>query len=178
MNDQFDYDFIQDLKDHDQFAAWLRYHQDLAYGQQSVPIIYSNDWSTKHLSSKVFKTENVKYWETFFDWLKNQNIFDDYGRVAIFLNEPGVSTPAHLDSSDASRRDEFIWMSLDHRKKMFVYDPEAEQKHYLNTVIGTFDATNYHGADPGDLASWSLRIDGVFSDDFLDRTSLKNHYRP
>lgn len=172
-----DFEFYEDLKNTDQLAGWLRYQQDLVYGQQSVPIIYPIDWNTKHIPSEVVQTENLQYWTKFFDWLNSQDIFKQYGRVVAFLNEPGVSTPIHRDSADPTRRDEFIWISLGNRKQMFVYDPIQEIKYYLTSPIGTFDATNYHGADAGTLASWSLRIDGVFSDSFLDKTKLKNHYR-
>jgi hypothetical protein len=177
VNDTYNYDFIDELKSTDQFADWLRYQKDVLHGQRSVQIRYPKDWNTKHLSSEVGDTDNVQYWQLFFNWLADQNIFDEYGRVVAFLNEPGVSTPTHQDSPDPSRKDEFIWISLDQRKKMFVYDPTTSQKHYLNTAVGTFDATNYHGSDVGDLASWSIRVDGIFSDDFLYRSELYDHYR-
>lgn len=177
IKNDFTYDFIQDLKDHDQLASWLRYNQDVVYGQQSVPVIYPKDWNTKHLMSETVATDNKKYWTKFLEWVEAQDIFAGYGRVVVFFNEAGVDTPIHFDSGDATRRDEFIWISLDNRKKMFVYDLDTKQKHYMNTYIGTFDATNYHGAEVGNLACWSIRVDGIFSDNFLNRTGLYNHYR-
>lgn len=170
-------DFLQDLRDHNQLASWLRYNQDLIHGQQSVSIIYPTDWHTKHIKTETVETENTKYFKFLFDWLDAEQIFSEYGRVVVFLNEPGVSTPIHQDSPDATRKDEFIWLSLGNRKKFFVYDVENDTKHYLQSPIGTFDATNYHGADPGEFASWSMRIDGVFSDSFLLKTNLYDHFR-
>lgn len=170
-------EFLQDLREQDQLASWLRYNKDLIYGQQSVPIIYPKNWLTKHLKEETVETENVKYFKFFFDWLANEQIFAEFGRVCVFLNEPGVATPIHFDSDDSTRRDEFIWLSLDNRKKFFVYDKTTNTKHYLNSPIGTFDATNYHGADPGEFASWSIRVDGIFSDSFLIKTDLYNHFR-
>ena len=170
-------DFLQDLRNHDQLASWLRYNQNLIYGQQSVPIIYPKNWLTKHIKQETVETENTKYFKFLFDWLDNEQIFSEYGRVVVFLNEPGVSTPMHQDSPDATRKDEFIWLSLGDRKKFFVYDINTETKHYLHSPIGTFDATNYHGADAGEFASWSMRIDGIFSDSFLTKTNLYNHFR-
>lgn len=170
-------DFLQDLRDHDLLASWLRYNNDLIYGQQSVPIIYPKDWVTKHLKKETIETENTKYFKFFFDWLENEQIFAEFGRVCVFLNEPGVATPIHFDSNDATRRDEFIWLSLGNKKKFFIYDETTNTKHYLNSPIGTFDATNYHGSEPGEFASWSIRVDGIFSDSFLLKTDLYNHFR-
>lgn len=172
-----EFDFLQDLRDHGQLTNWLRYDQDLVYGQQSVQIIYPKNWFNKHLKNESVETENAKYFKFLFDWLDNEQIFSEYGRVVVFLNEPGVSTPIHQDSPDPTRKDEFIWLSFGNRKKFFVYDAETNTKHYLHSPIGTFDATNYHGADSGEFASWSIRIDGIFSDWFLVKTDLYNHFR-
>jgi hypothetical protein len=177
VNNAYDYEFINELKSSDQFAGWLRYNQDLVYGQQSIQIRCPKQWHTKHLSDQVVDTGNVQHWQPLFTWIKEQGIFQEYGRVVVFLNEPGVTTPIHQDSPDPTRRDEFIWISLGNRKKMFVYDDKKNIKHYLTTPIGTFDATNYHGADASDLANWSLRVDGIFLKEFLDKTGLYNHFR-
>lgn len=173
----YHYDFIQDLKNNDQYASWLSYTEDVLYGQRSVQIVYSDDWYKKHLKEHAIKTENIQYWDKFITWLDAQHIFSEYGRIVVFLNEPGVDTPIHYDSLNRERPDEFIWISLDNRKKMFVFDPKTNRKHYLNTSIGMFDTSNYHGADVSNLASWSLRVDGVFSDQFLVKSALLPHFR-
>jgi hypothetical protein len=173
-----EYPFIQDLKDNDQLASWLRYQFDVIYGQQSVQIIYPTSWQTKHLKESCLPTENVKYFKPFFDWLDKQEIFSQYGRVVVFTNEPGVDTPTHYDyRNDITSKDEFIWINLDLRKKFFVYDPETKIKHYLEGPVGTFNNHDYHGADPSKFATWSIRVDGTFSDSFLDKINLVNYFR-
>lgn len=176
-HNNYSYEFIQDLKDNDQYAAWLSYTEDVVYGQRSVQIVYSNDWYKKHLKAHAIDTANKQYWGKFVDWLDAQHIFSEYGRIVVFLNEPNVYTPIHYDSLNRERPDEFIWISLDNRKKMFVFDAETEEKHYLNTHIGMFDTSNYHGADVSNLASWSMRVDGVFSDQFLAKSLLNTHFK-
>jgi hypothetical protein len=177
-HDTYQYDFIKDLKDHDQYALWLSYTEDVIYGQRSVQIAYANDWDKKHLKDHVTETANMQYWTAFTDWLNAQNIFAEYGRIVVFLNEPNGYTPIHYDSLDRTRPDEFVWISLDNRKKMFVFDNKTNRKYYLDTNIGMFDTANYHGADVSNLASWSVRVDGVFSDQFLVKSALLPHFRP
>jgi len=173
-----EYPFIQDLKDNDQLASWLRYQFDIIYGQQSVQIIYPTSWSTKHLKESCVPTENIKYFKLFFDWLEEQKIFSQFGRVIVFTNEPGVNTPTHYDyKNDVSSKDEFIWINLDNRKKFFVYDTETKIKHYLAGQIGTFNNHDYHGAEPSEFATWSLRVDGIFSNSFLEKTNLIDYFR-
>ena len=177
MTNSYPYDFIQDLKDNDQYTSWLAYTEDIVYGQRSVQIVSPENWHKKHLSNHTTATDNKQYWTAFIEWLEAQDIFAEYGRIVVFLNEPGVTTPMHYDSLDRTRLEEFIWISLDCRKQMFVYDPETDEKHYIKTCIGTFDTSNYHGADASNFPSWSLRIDGIFSDKFLSKTGLTKHFR-
>ncbi len=40
----YPYDFIQDLKDTDQYASWLSYTEDIVCGQRSVQIVSPEDW--------------------------------------------------------------------------------------------------------------------------------------
>ena len=167
--------FIQDLIDNDQLVSWLRYQKDVIYGQQSIQIIYAPDYTTKHIRDNCVETSHAQYFNCLFDWTKQENIFKEFGRVVVFLNEPGVSTHIHFD--EPHRKNEFIWISLSNRKRFFVYDVDTQTKHYLDGLVGIFDTSNYHGADAGDYANWSIRIDGVFTDDFLNRTGMYEYFR-
>jgi hypothetical protein len=167
--------FIQDLIDNDQLVSWLRYQKDIVYAQQTVQIIYAPDYATKHIKDKCIESKHASYFDSLFDWIKQENVFKEFGRVVVFLNEPGVPTHIHFD--EPHRKNEFIWISLSNRKKFFIYDTETQTKHYLDGLVGIFDTSNYHGADAGDYASWSIRIDGVFTDDFLNRTGMYEYFR-
>jgi len=167
--------FVKDLIDNDQLVSWLRYQKDVIYGQQSIQIIYAPDYTTKHIRDKCVATKHANYFESLFDWTKQENIFKEFGRVVVFLNEPGVSTHIHFD--EPHQKNEFIWISLSNRKRFFMYDVDTQTKHYLDGLVGIFDTSNYHGADASDYASWSIRIDGVFTDDFLNRTGMYEYFR-
>jgi hypothetical protein len=173
-----DYDFIQDLRNHDLLGSWLRYQHNISYGQSSISVYYATSFDKKHLREHCKGTKAVEYFKVLFDWLDNQDIFKEYGRVVVFPNEPSTTTPIHHDWPDGiSRKDEFIWINLDQRKKFFVYDKETDTKHYVNSKICTFDNAENHGCDAVEWATWSIRIDGIFSDKFLDKTGLTQHYR-
>ena len=58
-----------------------------------------------------------------------------------------------------------------------IIDKDTKEKIYLDGSILTFDDRNYHGVDIPTHATWSIRIDGYFTDDFLERTGLTNHYK-
>ncbi|MDC1281549.1 hypothetical protein N8Z09_02725 [Methylophilaceae bacterium] len=172
-----EYPFISDLKDKDQLASWLTYHEDVYYGHTSIQVIYCKSWATRHLSSECVQTDNVKYFQPFLDWLDNSNIFSQYGRIVVYLSQPGTKTLRHFDHADPNVKDEFIWVNLDSRKRFFVYDENTDTKHYVDGSVATFDDSGWHGSEPMEFNTYSIRIDGVFNDEFLKKSGMYSHFR-
>lgn len=172
------YPFIGTLN-YKELLLWMRYHMDIKYGQSHLHVIKPREWTTKHLKEECDSTPATESFKPFLDWIDNQNIFSSYGRVNVFLNEPHCSTPVHFDppTNKVTAKDQFIWITLDDRKRFFVYDPTLEIKHYLSGYVGVFDNYNYHGAEASEYASWSIRIDGLFSEEFLDKSNMKEHFK-
>jgi hypothetical protein len=171
------YPYIGDLN-YKQLLLWLRYNMDIKYGQCHLHVIKPHSWETKNLSAHCDKCVPYESFKPLLDWVDSQNIFSDYGRVNLFINEPYTLTPIHYDppSNEYTDKDQFIWITLDDRKKFFVYDPESKTKPYLTGYIGTFDNHNYHGSEATEFASYSIRVDGVFSKLFLDKSGMAGHF--
>lgn len=170
------YPFIGDL-DYKHLLLWLRYNMDIKYGQSHLFVIKARSWETKHLRNECDHMESYETFKPLLDWVDTQNIFSEYGRVNVFLNEPYTQTPIHIDPTDGNKQDQFIWITLDDRKKFFIYDQDAKTKHYLMGYIGTFDNHNYHGSESTEFASYSIRIDGIFSQEFLEKTGMKGQFK-
>lgn len=113
-------------------------------------------------------------------WVQDQNIFKDWGRVIIFYNDEHQGCGIHRDYSPHKRPekpDQFIWINLfPDRKQFFVLDGATGDKHYINSQTGMFDTSNWHGSDSHPLAAFSLRVDGIFSDEWLAKTNLLEFY--
>jgi hypothetical protein len=83
----------------------------------------------------------------------------------------------HRDYPDGvSRRDNFIWINIDGRKKFWLWDDETKERIDITSRAVIFDNADWHGADPATFTGWSLRVDGVFSNAFLEKTGLKKWY--
>jgi hypothetical protein len=62
---------------------------------------------------------------------------------------------------------EFIWMRTNLDKQFYVLDPDSGERKYVTSHSAWFDSVNqYHGADAGTGLTFSIRVDGVFSDAF------------
>lgn len=137
----------------------------------------SGRFHLKHLEAETEDTPNRKNFEFVMDWIKQQNIFDEVGRVQFFINTDGHGTPIHRDYADKSRMDQFIWIRFFNNKQFFVYDSDDKIKHYVQGHIATFDNHQWHGSEPGPGMGLSLRVDGKFNSEFLDKTGLVDYIR-
>jgi hypothetical protein len=135
------------------------------------------DYANKHLKAECEDTPAFKYFEFLRKWINDQNIFKEWGRVIFFINEPGVQVVKHRDyPSGRSRRDNMMWISLDKRKNFWIWDEETDTKHYTTSRGLIFDNADWHGVDPTEYMGWSLRVDGVYTDEFLEKSGLRDWF--
>jgi len=137
----------------------------------------SGKFHRKHLDSETKDMPPRKDFDFLFDWINNQRFFNEIGRVVVFLNPEGNYTPIHRDYSEKSMKDQFLWIRFNKQKDFFVYDADTQEKHFAKGYISTFDNHQWHGGEPSEVMGFSLRIDGVFSLDFLKKTGLVEHFK-
>jgi hypothetical protein len=137
---------------------------------------YVAGFRNKHLSSLNSDLPSYEHFPVLKQWIKESGIFSEVGRVIFFVSNKGVYTPIHADYQNLkSRKDQFVWINLFSRKKFFVLDSNLE-KQYVTGEINTFDNAAWHGSEPADYSCFSIRVDGLFTDKFLDDTGLKDHF--
>lgn len=137
---------------------------------------YSAKFGLKHLASANEDTPAMANFPCIQQWIKSQTVFSEVGRILFFVNEKDTHTPIHCDYADLrSRKDQFIWINPFEKKRFFVLDTQGE-KHYFAGRINTFDNATWHGSEPAKHSCFTIRIDGLFSEDFLTRANLTNHY--
>jgi len=91
--------------------------------------------------------------------------FEATGRILIMYDECGRAVTAHRDHDSPELCHEFVWLRTNLDKPFFMLDPATGKKSYVEGHSAWFDTVNqYHGADATGVLSWSLRVDGRFSD--------------
>jgi SAM-dependent methyltransferase len=92
------------------------------------------------------------------------------GRMLIIYDDGGRAVPAHRDHDDAGLCHEFIWLRTSFDKPFYMLEPGTGGKLYVGSHSAWFDTVNqYHGADATGGLSFSIRVDGRFSDDLRSR---------
>ena len=93
--------------------------------------------------------------------------FRETGRLIIMYDHSGRAVTARRDHDSAELCHEFIWFRTNFSKPFYMLNPDSGEKLYVRSHSAWFDTVNqYHGADGSDGLSFSIRVDGRFSDEF------------
>jgi hypothetical protein len=89
------------------------------------------------------------------------------GRMLIMYDPLGNAVTAHRDHDSQDLCHEFIWFRTNKEKPFFMLNAQSGEKLYVTSYSAWFDTVNqYHGADATGELSWSIRVDGRFTDSF------------
>ena len=139
---------------------------------------YHNNFALKHLERINKDLPAYVYFPKLRAYLNDINAFDEIGRIIIFLTEGHAPAQVHCDYADGkTRHDQFLWFNPGKRKRFYVLDNEFK-KQYLTGVCNTFDNATWHGGDPTPYATFTIRVDGLLSQPFLEKTGLAEHFKP
>lgn len=93
--------------------------------------------------------------------------FQATGRMLILYDDAARSVPAHRDHIKTDVCHEFIWFRTNLKKPLYMLNQSTTEKKYVEGYSAWFDSVNqYHGSDPYDGLSYSIRVDGKFTDEF------------
>jgi hypothetical protein len=96
--------------------------------------------------------------------------FKATGRMLIIYDDGGRAVPAHRDHDRTDICNEFVWFRTNLRKPFYMLNNDTNEKVYVESYSAWFDSVNqYHGSDPADGLTFSIRVDGLFTDEFRQR---------
>jgi hypothetical protein len=91
------------------------------------------------------------------------------GRMLIMYDPDGRAVSAHKDHDSGELCHEFIWLRTNRRKPFYMENAETGERSYIAGHSAWFDTVNqFHGGDASGELSFSIRVDGVFSDAFRE----------
>ncbi|HYN86452.1 MAG TPA: hypothetical protein VER32_14475 [Pyrinomonadaceae bacterium] len=96
--------------------------------------------------------------------------FKSTGRMLIMYDDAERPVPAHRDHTETELCHEFIWFRTSLRKPFYMLDHHTGEKLYVESYSAWFDTVNqFHGSDAGEGLTFSIRVDGLFTDEFRRR---------
>lgn len=104
--------------------------------------------------------------------------FRSTGRILIIYDTEPRPVSAHRDHDSTDLLHEFVWFRTNLDKPFFMLNPATGEKNYVESHCAWFDTVNqFHGGDAREGLSFSIRVDGVFDDDFRRRIPVPAHNR-
>jgi len=88
------------------------------------------------------------------------------GRMLIIYDPDGRAVTAHRDHDSRDLCHEFIWLRTNLDKPFYMQSEDGERA-YVRSHSAWFDTVNqFHGGDATGRLAFSIRVDGVFTDEF------------
>lgn len=114
-------------------------------------------------------TANILNFPLLQTWITQSNIFKQTGRQIVFIQLQNANTPKHVDQDlkkapeEFRKESEFIWITSNTTgKKLFVNNVQTPN-------IAWFNSYAEHYTMPEQGLRWSIRIDGLFTDEFKEK---------
>lgn len=152
------------------------------------PYIYYFLWdqgSWNDRSAPRQLTPEADFFPNTVKWVEDtitNNIFESIGRVIFFHCEADGIPFEHrdldanngilADNDYTPHRNEFIHIRPNTKKSFYIWDPELKNKIYLNTRAAWWNDQDWHGGERIMEQSYSLRIDGKFTEEFRKLLSI------
>lgn len=96
--------------------------------------------------------------------------FKATGRMLIMYDDVARPVTEHRDHVSTELCHEFIWFRTNLRKPFYMLNHRTNERLYVGSYSAWFDTVNqYHGSDPQDGLSFSIRVDGHFTDELRQR---------
>src|SRR5215216_5111027 len=93
--------------------------------------------------------------------------FKSTGRMLIMYDNISRPVTAHRDHAESDICHEFIWFRTNLTKPFYLLNPATNERKYVESYSAWFDTVNqFHGSDPADGLTFSIRVDGTFTDEF------------
>ncbi len=93
--------------------------------------------------------------------------FKATGRILILYDDQPRDVPAHRDHTETDILHDFVWFRSNLRKPLYMLNCETGERKEVDGYSAWFDTVNqFHGASATEGLTFSLRVDGVFTDEF------------
>jgi hypothetical protein len=168
---------LTDFKNRNLFTRFLKVAMNA-----NDPYIYyflweQGDWNQRNAERQ--KTEESKYFPGVVKWVESlvdQGIVDQIGRVIFFHCDHNGKAFEHRDldakngildkNQYTPHNNEFIHIRYRTKRGFYIWDPDSENKHYINSNAAFWNDQDWHGGEESKEIEYGLRIDCKFTQEF------------
>lgn len=176
----------KDFKDYKQRNIFTRYLKATLGANDPYNYYFlweEGDWNARN--AKRQPTEESKYFPGLVNWVKNlvdQNIISHIGRVIIFHCDHNGKAFEHRDLDAKTgvfengfytdHQNEFIHIRPKTKRGFYIWDPDKQDKYYLNCHAAFWNDQDWHGGESSKEQEYGVRIDCVFTEEFKKKLGI------
>jgi len=176
---------IGEWDNRDDFVRYLKLALG-AYDPYQFVFIKTEDggWETR-FEEKAWTPDAVHFPELV-EWIKKLEgtVFTHMGRIIIFKAEHDVVTSLHRDliypdeTDYFDHRHEFIHLRTRLDRDFYIWDQETDEKITTTSRAIFFNDQDWHNGGIANVQTYSIRIDGAFTDEFRKKIGIDHldHY--
>lgn len=178
----------KDFSDYKQRNIFTRYLKS-AMGANDPYMYYflwnEGDWNQRDAARQ--KTEESKFFTGVVAWVENlqtTNIIDSIGRVVFFLCDHNGRAFEHRDLDAKNgifendyytpHKNEFIHIRYRTKRGFYIWDPDTDNKHYVNSHAGFWNDQDWHGGENSVEQEYGLRVDCKFTYEFRKKLGIEH----
>jgi hypothetical protein len=114
-------------------------------------------------------TDEAREFALLMDFIRTMP-FKSTGRMLILYDHALREVPAHRDHMEPEVCHDFIWFRTNKKKPLYMLNHLTGEKTHVESYSAWFDSVNqFHGSEGHDGLSFSIRVDGIFSDSFKEK---------
>lgn len=138
-------------------------------------------WESR-FEEKAWTEDAVNHFPKVKQWIEQEiqdKVFKTIGRIIVFKAEHDCLMPLHRDLIEPEtdyypHRHEFIHLRPNADKPFYIYDPETDTRISVDCRAAFFNDLDWHAGGRSDIQSYSIRIDGAFSDEFREKIGISH----
>lgn len=176
---------LGEWKNRDQFVLYLKLALGAYDPYQFVFLkTEAGGWDTR-FEEKDW-TPDAEHFPELVTWIENLrgDVFKHLGRIIFFKAEHDVKTSLHRDliypkeTDFFNHRHEFIHLRTRLDRDFYIWDQENDIKYTADSKAIFFNDQDWHNGGIANVQTYSLRIDGEFTDEFRKKIGIDHldHY--
>lgn len=151
---------------------WLSYRYGVYFPWKVFyELIPTAGWDDKSTGAgKAFTDEAREHFPKLIEYVESLP-FSEIGRCNIMGLEANDHGTVHHDRSDDEKKaaDHFVTICPRGDKRLFLWDEEEKRKVHVGSRAYWFNDSDYHGVEADPFFRYSVRVDGFFRPELLDR---------
>jgi hypothetical protein len=170
---------IGEYSNRDQFMLFLKLSMG-AYDPYQFVFLKTEDGGWESRFDEKAWTPDATLFPELKIWLESLvgTVFEHLGRIIFFKAEHDCLMPLHRDLILPNEHDyfdhrhEFIHLRTSLDKPFYIWDPETDTKILTESHATFFNDQDWHAGGRTNKQTYSLRVDGPFTEDFRKKLGL------